>query len=251
MSARYDRIGRGYAQTRRPDPRIAAHIRAALGEARSVVNVGAGTGAYEPHDVDVIAVEPSAVMIAQRPKDAAPALQAAAEALPLDDGTVDAALAVLTVHHWTDARRGIAEMVRVARDRVVVVTLDPDVAGRMWLYGYAPEIAALTRATFPPIAELVRWLPGAHVEPIPIPRDCSDCFLESFWGRPELVLDPRARAGTSGFARLPAEVERRIVHAVARDLESGEWDRRHGHLRSLAASDGGLRLVACELAGRA
>lgn len=248
MTAAYDRIGRGYAQTRRPDPRIAARIRAALGDARSVVNVGAGAGAYEPEGVEVLAVEPSQVMIAQRPPGAAPAIQACAEALPLADGAVDAAMAVLTIHHWADARRGIAEMLRVARDRVVVVTLDPDVAGAMWLYEYAPEIAKLTRETFPPMAGLTRWLGGAHVEPVPIPRDCTDLFLEAFWSRPELVLDARARAGTSGFARLPPGIERRIVAAVRSDLRSGEWDRRHSHLRACAAYDGGLRILTSRAA---
>jgi SAM-dependent methyltransferase len=243
---RYDRIGGGYAHTRREDPRLAARIHAALGPARTVVNVGAGTGSYEPLDRHVIAVEPSDVMAAQRPRHLAPAIRAGAGALPLRDASVDAAMAILTVHHWdADARRGVGELRRVARGPVVVLTYDARVSSAMWLIAdYLPELAAQEHEIFPAPEQLAAWLGGrVTIEPVPIPRDTPDWMLGSFWAHPERVLDPMARAATSGFARMaPARVAR-CVAAVERDLASGAWDARHGRLRELEAYDAGLRLV--------
>ena len=244
--ARYDEIGVGYSVTRREDPRIAAAIRTALGEARSIVNVGAGTGSYEPHDRYVIAVEPSDVMAEQRPPTITPALRASAADLPLRDDSVDAAMAVLTIHHWDDElERGIQEMRRVARDTVVILTYDPLVSGEMWLVGdYLPEVGELDRRTFPAPQLLAGRLGrGTRVEVVPIPRDTPDWMLGSFWAHPERVLDERARSATSGFARLDASVVQRVVRDVRRDLESGAWDKRYGHLRKLDAFDAGLRLI--------
>lgn len=243
---RYDRIGAGYAGTRREDPRLAARIRAALGDARTVVNVGAGTGSYEPRDRHVIAIEPSDVMASQRPRDLSPAIRASAGDLPLRDRSVDAAMAVLTVHHWDDDReRGVREMRRVARGPVVVLTYDVDVCSGMWLLAdYLPEVAELDRQTFPTIDELVAWLGGhAEVTAVPVPRDTPDWSLGSFWAHPERVLDERARSATSGFARMDPAIVERVVAAVARDLEAGTWDRRHGWLRELEELDVGARLV--------
>src|SRR3954471_8361973 len=159
---RYDTIGAGYAGTRREDPRLAAPIHAALGGARTVVNVGAGAGSYEPRDRHVVAIEPSDVMAAQRRRELAPAIRAGAEALPLRDDAVDAAMAVLTLHHWDDAQeRGVRELRRVSRGPVVVVTYDADVSGRMWLMEYLPEVAALDRRIFPPPERVAAWLGGA------------------------------------------------------------------------------------------
>jgi SAM-dependent methyltransferase len=246
LSRRYDEIGRTYAERRRADPRIAAPIHAALGDARSVVNVGAGTGNYEPLDREVIAIEPSQVMAAQRPPELPRAIEASAESLPLADASVDAAMAVLTIHHWTDAEAGVRELRRVARDRIVIVTIDLEVAAQMWLFAeYVPEIAERDRSEFPAIEIVAGWLgPESRVEIIPVPRDCTDGFLLSFWSNPERVLDPQARAATSGFARLDPAVEARAIERLAADLASGAWDERHGHLRELAGYDAGLRLVA-------
>src|SRR5262245_35096533 len=194
--ARYDEIGEGYALTRREDPHIAAAIRGALGDARSVVNVGAGTGSYEPDDRYVIAVEPSDVMAAQRPATIAPAFRASAGDLPLRDDSVDAAMAVVTIHHWDDElQRGIQEMRRVARDTVVIVSYDPLVSGEMWLMAdYLPEVAELDRRTFPAPELVVGWLGGGtRVEVVPLRRDTPDWMLGSFWADPERVLDERAR----------------------------------------------------------
>jgi SAM-dependent methyltransferase len=246
---RYDRIGDGYARHRREDPRFAARIEAALGDARTVVNVGAGAGSYEPRDRHVIAVEPSDVMAAQRPRDLAPAIRAGAGALPLRDASVDAAMAILTVHHWdADQERGVRELRRVARGPVVILTCDPRLTGAMWLMAdYLPEIAELDHRIFPVPETLASWLAGTvHIEPLPVPRDTPDWTLASFWAHPERVLDPQARAATSGFARMDQAIVARAVAAVQRDLESGAWDARHGHLRGLQVHDVGLRLLVAD-----
>jgi SAM-dependent methyltransferase len=245
-AARYDTIGHGYSNTRREDPRFRARIHAALGDARTVVNVGAGAGAYEPTERHVIALEPSDVMAAQRPRHLAPAIRASAGSIPLRDRSVDAAMAVLTVHHWDEAReRGVRELRRVAREAVVILTYDASVSNAMWLMAdYLPEVATLDQRIFPPLHQLAEWLGGhVRIETIPIPRDTPDWNLGSFWAHPERVLDANARAATSGFARMSADVVDRVVAAVSRDLASGLWDERHQYLRSLDALDVGLRLV--------
>jgi SAM-dependent methyltransferase len=242
--AAYDTIGRGYGDVRRPDPRIASAITTALGDASSVVNVGAGTGSYEPTDREVIAVEPSAVMLAQRARSAAPAIQAAAEALPLADDAADAGMVVLTIQHWADLEQGLRELERVVRDRVVVVTMDVQVLGRLWLIrDYLPETLAHHAAAFPSIARLAELLPGAHATILPVPRDCTDGFMAAFWGRPEAYLDPAIRAATSPWHRLAPDTVDRALERLADDLATGSWDERYGHLRRRADLDVGLRVV--------
>jgi SAM-dependent methyltransferase len=246
MQPRYDTIGHGYARTRREDPRLRAQIHAALGDARIVVNVGAGTGSYEPGDRHVVAIEPSDVMAAQRPRELAPALRGTSAALPLRDGAADAAMAVLTIHHWDgDRERGVREMRRVSRGPVVIVTYDPEVSAAMWLMAdYLPEVAAMDHATFPVPALIASWLGGdVTIEPLPIARDCQDWMLGSFWAHPERVLDADARNATSGFARMPPAIVARVVAEVGRDLASGAWHARHGGLLALDDHDVGLRLI--------
>jgi SAM-dependent methyltransferase len=246
---RYDAIGHGYADYRRADPRIAAAVQGALGDARTVVNVGAGTGSYEPTDRPVIPIEPSTAMAMQRPAALTPAVLGVAESLPLADGTVEAAMAVLTVHHWSDPGRGLAELVRVARRRIVLLTIDPKVEANMWLFReYFPEILAQDRQDFPTPARLCAALGPTRVIDVPVPRDCTDGFILAFWGRPEAVLDPAARAATSGFARMDNKREAVAVARLARDLASGAWDTAYGRLRALSALDVGLRLTVAELA---
>jgi SAM-dependent methyltransferase len=243
--ARYDRIGARYAEHRREDPAIKAHVARALGGAQTVVNVGAGAGSYEPDGALVFAVEPSEVMARQRPPGR-PALRASAQALPLHDRSVDAAMTVLSLHHWhPDQRLGVAEMCRVARDAIVIVTIDPVVSGQMWLMSeYLTEVRDLDLEIFPSVDTIVSWLDRpATVTPLPTPRDTPDHNLLSFWAHPERVLDPSARAATSGFARQPEAVVERVVEAVRTDLDSGQWDARHGALRELDALDCGLRLI--------
>jgi SAM-dependent methyltransferase len=243
---RYEQIGRGYARTRREDPRLAERIHRALGGARPVVNVGAGAGSYEPHDRHVIAIEPSDVMAAQRPPGLAPAIRASAGAIPLRDQSVDAAMAILTIHHWdAEQEPGVRQMRRVARGPVVILTYDAEVSGRMWLMAdYMPEVAELDRRIFPTTESLSGWLGGTvSVSTIEIPDDTPDWTLGSFWAHPERVLDPVARAATSGFARMDDAVVDRVVEAVRRDLKSGAWDARHGQLRGLRSFDAGLRLI--------
>ena len=243
MVARYDAIGRTYTATRGTDPRIAARIWAALGDARTVVNVGAGTGSYEPPDRELTAVEPSAVMIAQRAPDAAPAVQASAEALPFADASFDAAMAALTLHHWGDWRAGCAELRRVARDRVVVFSWDPTFAGRMWLGPeYFPGYMEQDVAGFPSLGDQAAAL-GAEVEVVPIPWDCRDGFFSAFWRRPEAYLDPAVRAGISTLAK---RSEDELAEGLARlraDLDSGAWARRHADLLQRDALDLGHRLL--------
>jgi SAM-dependent methyltransferase len=237
----YDRIGRTYASTRRADTRIQALIWAALGDAATVVNVGAGTGSYEPPQT-VLAVEPSAAMIAQRPAGSAPAVQATAERIPLPDAACDAALAVLTIHHWSDPARGIREMRRVAR-RLVVFTWDPDFADRFWLVrDYLPESVALDRARMPAIAEVCAWMGGAAVSAVPVPHDCEDGFFCAHWRRPEAYLDPIVRAGASNLALLGAAVDRAVA-ALRDDLQTGAWHDRNRALLDLDEIDLGYRLL--------
>lgn len=244
--ARYDEIGRGYAAYRREDPDIARRIHDALGNARTVVNVGAGTGSYEPADRTVIPIEPSAVMASQRPPDRAVAIRGTADALPLFDGSVDAAMAVLTLHHWKPrAEEGVRQMRGVATGPVVIVTIDAVVSARNWLMAdYLHEVAALDLEIFPPPEQIRGWLsPDATIEIVPIARTSPDWSLLSFWAHPERVLDEGARNATSGFARMPNEVVERVVRDVRRDLDDGTWDARHGHLRELDSYDAGLRLI--------
>jgi SAM-dependent methyltransferase len=241
----YDASRSTYAATRRPDPRIAAVIERALGDARSVVNVGAGAGSYESPGREWVAVEPSATMRGQRPPGAAEAIDARAEALPLADGSVDAGLAVLTVHHWEAPLRGLAELRRVARGPVVVLTFDPDQSTAFWLVrDYLPAAAALDQARLPSIASVVEALGGnASVERVPIPHDCRDGFLGAFWRRPELYLEPAVRPGISTFGELDPEVLEEALARLRNDLDSGAWRRRYGGLLTREELDLGYRLV--------
>jgi SAM-dependent methyltransferase len=241
----YDRIGTGYPATRRTEPRIAARIDAALGTAATVVNVGAGTGCYEPPGRRVTAVEPSAVMIGQRPPGAAPAVRAAAESLPFPDASFDAAMAVWTVHHWADPPAGLAELRRVARDPVVVATWDPAFRGEFWITDrYLPEIRTADASVFPSIEMIAAALGGrVEVAPLPIPRECADGFLGAFWGRPEAYLDPAVHAGMSSLATADPESMAAGLARLAADLDSGAWDARYGRLRALDELDLGYRLV--------
>jgi SAM-dependent methyltransferase len=240
----YDRIGATYATTRRPDPRIERQIAEALGDARSVVNVGAGLGAYEPRDRDVVAVEPSAVMLAQRAPDAAPAVQAPAEALPFPDGSFDAALAVLTMHHWSDWRAGVAELRRVARQRIVMLTFDPAYISQYWLVrDYLPQIAVQDEARFPPLPVVADALGGAEIVPVPIAQDCRDGFLCAFWRRPLAYLEDGVRANISSLAVLDPRVAAEVLRRLERDVADGSWAERNADLLALDETDFGYRLL--------
>lgn len=249
MKPAYDQIGRSYACTRQADPRLAAAVNAALADAASVVNVGAGTGSYEPEDRRVVAVEPSWTMIRQRPAGAAPAVQARAEALPFPDAAFDAALAILTVHHWTDLHRGLAEMRRVASRRVVVLTWDHDVWESFWLIReYLPSIAVVDRRRSVPPQHIVSALGGAEVLPVPIPHDCADGFHGAFWQRPSAYLDPDVRSGISTYALIDPVERDKGLRRLRADLESGKWAARHASLLTLDELDLGYRLIVAELA---
>ncbi len=245
--ALYDRLGVTYTATRREDPRLAAAIHGALGDAVTVVNVGAGTGSYEPRDRRVVAIEPSRVMIAQRARDAAPAIVANAEDLPLADDSVDAAMAVLTDHHWPDRSRGLAEMRRVARRRAVVFQHDPSVAADFWLArDYLPTF--LRRLRGKRLADMMAPLGDLEMRPVPIPHDCRDGFLGAFWRRPDAYLDPEVRAGISVFALLPEDEVSAAVDALRADLRSGAWARRNAGILEREELDLGFRVVVAEYA---
>jgi SAM-dependent methyltransferase len=239
----YDEIGVGYTRVRGEDPRIAARIRAALGDARTVLNVGAGAGAYEPADLEVTAVEPSEVMRALRAADAAPVVSATAERLPFPDASFDAAMAVLSDHHWSDHDRGLDEMRRVARDRVVIFNWDPQRLRDSWLVRDYLESFVRLVPSGSSLEQTLARLGGGWIESVPIPHDCRDGFLHAYWRRPEAYLDPEVRAGISVFALLPEREVEEALERLAADLASGEWQRRNEHLLALDELDLGYRLV--------
>ena len=242
----YDAIGVGYTRFRRSDPRIASRIHAALGDAATLMNVGAGPGSYEPIDRWVVAVEPSLTMIRQRPPDASAAVRAIAEDLPFADATFDAAMALLTVHHWPDARCGLAELRRVTKGPVVVFTFDHAVHDHQWLVAeYLPAMAELD-TDVPSPADIAAALGAAVVEVVPIPHDCADGFCHAWWRRPVAYLDPEVRASISGIARLPKAMVSEAMDRLKRDLESGAWHEHHADLLRLDAHDGGMRLVVSQ-----
>jgi SAM-dependent methyltransferase len=242
--ANYATIGAAHAHYRRPDPRIAAHIAEALGAARTVLNVGAGAGSYEPADREVTPVEPSASMRAQRPARLAAAVDATAEDLPFADDAFEAAMTTFSVHQWGDLRAGLREMRRVTRGPVVILTCDPDLVRTFWLYAYAPEVLDTEARRYPSTVELAGALGGdVTVGKVPVPLDCTDGFNEAYYGRPEALLDPAARLSCSAWSFPGAEVHDRFTRELTRDLADGSWDRRYGHLRTQPALDGSLILV--------
>lgn len=240
----YGGLEADYARYRQPEPCIMAHIERALGPARTIINVGAGSGSYEPTDRSVTAVEPSAAMRAQRPRHLAPAIDAVAEALPFADGHFDAAMATVTVHQWQDLERGLTEMRRVATGPVVILTCDPAAMADYWLNDYAPGVRANEARRFPAIDRIVGVLgPAARVEHVPVPLDCRDGFNEAYYGRPEKFLDRAARLACSSWSFLTDEETSRFETRLAADLAAGEWDRKYGHWRKVPFYDGPLRLV--------
>lgn len=241
----YDSIGIGYGQFRKPDPRIARQIRSAIGNATSVCNVGAGTGSYEPADLPVTPVEPSQRMIDQR-DDAACVVQANAEDLPFDDNQFDVAMAVLTVHHWTDQVKGLLEMQRVSR-RQVILTFDPQLADSFWLVrDYLPEFAEFDKQRAAPISTYVDTLDTCTVSPVLVPHDCTDGFLGAYWRRPERYLQPGVRNAISSFSQLPHQVVETALSRLAEDIASGSWGKRYADLLECSEMDLGYRLLVAD-----
>jgi SAM-dependent methyltransferase len=247
----YDRIGRTYSSTRATDPRIAAAVWSALGDARTVLNVGAGTGHYEPSDREVVALEPSPVMIAQRPPGAAPVVQGRAEALPFEDRSFDAVMAVLSDHHWRDRHRGFTECRRVARQRVVLFNANPAEADLFWLTTeYLPEFLELISPRYRKAGawrdELQDALGPVDLIPVPVAHDCADGFYGAYWRRPEAYLDPLIRAGISVFAQVSSAAVARAIDALSADLETGRWQERHRELLSLDELHLGFYVIVAE-----
>ncbi len=241
MTDLYDIIGLNYADLRRPDRRIAEKISLALGDAIEVLNVGAGTGSYEPENTKITAIEPSIEMIKQRPSSEATIVQGSAEDLPFENDAFDASMAVLTLHHWTDKDAGIREMQRVTNGPIVFLTFDP-YAKWFWLADYFPALEALDKWQMPPIQKFEQWFNEPKVDVMPIPGDCTDGFLAAYWKRPEAYLDMRVRAAMSSFSAISG-VSDGIAKLTA-DLESGEWYRRYSDLLDLNELDCGYRLIA-------
>jgi SAM-dependent methyltransferase len=239
MGAKYDTVGRNYAELRKPDPRVARIIEPALGPAQTVLNVGAGTGSYEPAGRAVTAVEPSGEMIRKRGPAAAKAIQANADDLPFPDKSFDASMAILTIHHWPDKEAGLREMRRVTRGPIVLLTFDP--SHRPWLTDYVPELAALDETQMPILSDYERWLGPVQITPVLVPHDCSDGFLYAYWRRPAAYLDPYKRSGSSSFwAVRNAEAG---LQKLKQDLETGAWERRYAELLALDEYDAGYRLL--------
>ncbi|MGN6501512.1 MAG: class I SAM-dependent methyltransferase [Pseudolysinimonas sp.] len=242
--ADYGRLGPGYAAIRQPDPRIEALVWRALGDARSVINVGAGAGSYEPRDREVTAVEPSASMRAERPADRVPAIDATAQDLPFPDDSFDAAMASVTIHQWPDLAAGLGEMRRVARGPVVILTFTPQVPEPWWMPVYVPELFEVEARRMPALDTVAEGLGGrVEVSVVPVPADCIDGFGQAFFARPERTLDPDVRRAMSAWSFVDPAVEQRYVDELGADLASGAWDERWGHFRSLPQFDVGLRLV--------
>ncbi len=248
--ADYGAIGNAYARFRRPEPAIARVLEHALGPARTICNVGAGAGSYEPRRRRVVAVEPSATMRAQRTPGLGPAVAAVAEVLPFATDAFDAAMTTLSVHQWGDLEAGLHELRRVAREQVVVLTCDPDRLERSWLIEYAPEVLAVEAGRYPSLERLHDGLGGqAASAVVPIPLACADGFNEAYYGRPEALLDRSARRSCSAWSFVPGAVHERFERELKRDLADGTWDRQHGHLRHQATFDGSLVLVVAPPGG--
>lgn len=247
----YGAHGQGYARQRRTDPRIAEFVHRALGSARTVLNIGAGAGSYEPQDRYVLAVEPSAAMRAQRPPHLSPAIHGIAEELSLDDRSVDASMALATVHQWRSLEKGLSEMRRVTRGPIIILHFDGDALNRYWLADYAPELIAVERGRYPKMDKICQMLGGrTEVQIIPIPIDCTDGFTEAFYARPEQFLDPAVRRSQSAWSFVDATVQEKFEKTLRSDLESGAWDKRYGQWRTKPSYDGSLRLIVSHPEGR-
>jgi SAM-dependent methyltransferase len=245
----YDQIGRTYRGRRQSDPRIAAAIENAIDGCASILNVGAGAGSYEPESRTVVAVEPSRTMIVQRPPGAAPVVQACAEALPFCDGSFDAVLGVLTVHHWNDQAKGFSECARVARSRVVFLTQDADACAGFWLFDYFPELLRADRHIFPSVERFKDAFQSVEVIPVPIPADCRDGFLGAYWKRPRAYLDPLVRESISTFSKI-GNTDGQVAR-LEMDINAGAWERRYASLRGLSELDLGYRLIIARAIPRA
>ncbi|MBK6399883.1 MAG: class I SAM-dependent methyltransferase [Bacteroidetes bacterium] len=245
----YDTHGQKYSGQRKTDPRIAAYVHNALADSETVINIGAGSGSYEPEDKYVIAVEPSITMRTQRIANGKiPAINAKADSLPFDDRSFDAAMAMVTVHHWPDIEKGISEIRRVTKKRIVIMTFDPDALDDFWNVNYFPQLIEIERARYPSITRLQKALSAkTEVIKIPIPLDCVDGFQETYYGRPEAFLEKEVRMAQSAWGFLPADLEEKYIQNLSNDLQSGAWDKKFGHFRTQPNFTGALRLIVANL----
>ena len=241
----YDKHGQKYSRQRKTDPRIANYIHNALGNSKTVINIGAGAGSYEPEDRYVVAIEPSSTMRNQRLANGKiPAINAKADSLPFDDETFDSAMAIVTVHHWPDIEKGLKEIRRVTRNQIVIMTFDPEALDDFWNVNYFPELIEIERRRYPTIDRLQKALgENSEVIKIPIPLDCIDGFQEAYYGRPEAFLEKEVRMAQSAWGFLSSELESRYISNLNDDLLSGEWDKRYGQYRTQPTFTGTLRLI--------
>jgi SAM-dependent methyltransferase len=241
----YDKLGQKYSGYRQTDARIAEYVNKALGDAKTILNIGAGAGSYEPPDKYIVAVEPSIVMRSQRNKNGkVPAINAKADNLPFDDNAFDASMAMVTVHHWHDINKGLKELRRVTKSQVVIMTFDPNELDNFWNAKYFPELIEIEKARYPTVDFITKSLGGnCEVVPIPIPLDCIDGFQEAFYGRPEAFLEKEVRLSQSAWGFLPQGIEEKLVQSLEADLQSGEWDKKYGHLRTQPTFTCALRLI--------
>ena len=239
----YRQTGGSYAAFRRPDERIARRVHDALGDARTVLNVGAGAGSYEPVHLEVTAVEPSETMRSQRPPHLATAIDAVAESLPFEDGAFDAAMTTFSVHQWGDLETGLRELRRVTRGPIAILTCDPALVEDFWLSEYAPKVLSTEARRYPSPERISAGLGSLEISSVPVPLDCSDGFNEAYYGRPEMLLIPEARSACSAWSFLTESETKAAVDLLASDLASGAWDERHGPLRSQSSYDGSLVLI--------
>lgn len=248
LATLYDKIGGTYSSRRQSDPRIAAAIESAVAGCNSILNVGAGTGSYEPASRFVVAVEPSVTMIAQRPIGAAPVVQGRAEALPFPDQSFDAVLGILTLHHWKDRIRGLSECARVARFKVVLLTSDFDICEKFWLFDYFPELLRADRSIFPSRECIATTLGPIETIIVPVPEDCRDGFLGAYWKRPRAYLDQKVREGISTFSKI-GNVDSQLARLES-DIVSGAWEQRYRSLLDLKALDLGYRILISQVSTR-
>ena len=245
----YDSKNHNYSDIRKADPRIGAYVRKSLNDSNTILNVGAGTGSYEPDDKFVIAVEPSSVMRAKRlTLGKNPAVNAKADDLPFDDRSFDAVMAILTIHHWPDLRSGLLEVKRVAKKKIAILTYDPEMLDIFWNARYFPRLIEIERSRYPKLEQISAYLgEEITITNIKIPLNCTDGFQEAFYGRPEAFLREEVRNAQSAWGFLDKGLEIEYVKRLSDDLASGEWDRLYGYHRTLPEFEGAFRLLEVNL----
>jgi SAM-dependent methyltransferase len=241
----YDAIGINYSVTRCTDPKIAKQLYAEFQGATRIVNIGAGTGSYEPDNVELVAVEPSSEMISQRKPGSHRVEKASAEKLPFDDGSFSHAITVNSMHHWKDRALAFSEINRVATERFVAITWDPS-SEPFWLTrDYFPEIYEMDKRIFPDMKEFDGYFDQVKVRPLQIPSDCQDGLLAAFWKRPEAYLSSKVRQSISPFAKIENLSEG--LRKLEDDLATGAWAKNNHAILSQSSLDVGYKIISARV----